>query len=121
MLISGTNLKNAMEQYRKSKNIQEGYNVADVAGAGMSAAMASFVLVIAVLFFMLELMVLFYSITIALNCTESTPERVVHIVLAITFTLPYALLNVLFNKCAISTLRSSNGWLPVNPAKPVVV
>lgn len=112
MLISGSALKQAIERYQRSKRIHEKYSRLQSASAGMSAAMASFVLVVAVIFFALELLVLFYSITIALNCTVPGPERIVHIVLAVTFTLPYALLNLLFNPCATTTLRNSNGWMP---------
>lgn len=68
------------------EGIEYGYNV------GM--------LSIGIMFLVLELLLLFYCIGIAIKCSKPGPERVVHVLLAITFTLPYALLNVLFNSCA---------------------
>ncbi len=56
-----------------------------------------------------------YAIIIAITCTKSGAERVTHLILATTVTLPYMLLNVIFNKCAIDTLRNSKGLLPNIP------
>ena len=112
MIISTTALKNAIVNYNNVKRSKENYGIGSSAVAGMSAAFVTFSLVVAIIFFVLELLVLFYSISIAIGCTKGGPERVVHIVLAIIFTLPYALLNVLFNKCAKKVLRSDSVWLP---------
>ena len=110
MLVSVTTLKTAIDNYKAKKAKKEGYDGGRAAGAGMSAAFASFGLAIAVLFFILELIVLFYAVTTALVCTKPGPERIVSVVLAVTFTIPYMLLNILFNKCTRQTLRNSNGW-----------
>ena len=85
-------------------------SLGDSAGAGAGAAFTSFVLVVAVIFFVLELILLFYAINMALVCTQGGPERIVNIVLAVTFTIPYVMLNILFNKCAKNSLRTE--WLP---------
>ena len=75
-------------------------------GAGASAAFASFSVAVAVIFFVLELVLLFYAINMALVCADGGPERIVNIVLAITMTIPYVMLNILFNKCAKKSLQT---------------
>ena len=65
-------------------------------------------LVFAAIFFIMELVVLFYGINIALSCTKTLPERVVNICFAIIFTMPYVLFNTLFNKCANYTLHNKS-------------
>lgn len=103
MIISTSLLKSAIDKYRAAKK-RENYNDWDAASQGASAAFNAFLVVIAMIFFVLELVLLFYAILIALNCTKAGAERIVHIVLAVIFTLPYMLLSVLFNPCAKSTL-----------------
>lgn len=103
MIISTSLLKNAVDKYRAGKN-RENYDNWDAANQGTTAAFNTFLVVIALIFFILEIILLFYAILIALNCTKAGAERIVHIVLAVIFTLPYMLLNVLFNPCAKNTL-----------------
>jgi hypothetical protein len=112
MIVSGTILKSSLERYRKAKKNKENFSISrkDSMEAGAAAAFASFSLVVSVIFFVLELVLLFYAINMALVCTKGGPERIVNIVLAITFTIPYVLLNILFNQCAKKSLRSE--WLP---------
>jgi hypothetical protein len=110
MYVSTSLLHNALKQYNdyqktKKEGFRENYSGWDSAGAGFSAGFVAFFVVFAIIFFILELIVLVYSIIIALRCTKGGGERIVHLVLAIVFTLPYALLNALFNNCAISVLR----------------
>lgn len=107
MIISGTILKNAVEKYRRTHLKKEGYTALQSANAGASAAFASFSLVVAVIFLLLELLVLFYAISIALSCSQGGPQKIVHLVLAVTFTLPYMLFSVFFSECANKTLTTS--------------
>ena len=105
MIISTSLLKKAMSDRAKaSNNRSEGYTMLESTNAGMSLGFATGFLVIATVFVMLELLVLFYSINIAMNCTIPGPGRIVNMVLAITFTFPYALLNMIFVPCAKKTL-----------------
>lgn len=90
-----------------AKRQSEGYTMLESTNAGMSLGFATGFLVIAGVFLLLELMVLFYCVGIAYSCSKSIPERIVNIVLAITFTLPYALVNMVFVPCARKTLGSS--------------
>ena len=109
MIVSSSILKTSLEKYQTLKRLQENYSTGSVAGAGASAAFISFSLVVAVIFFILELILLFYAIGMALQCTSGGPERIVNIVLAVTFTIPYVLLNILFNQCAKNSLKT-NYW-----------
>tara|TARA_Y100000389_G_C17117441_1_gene343767 strand:+ start:252 stop:569 length:318 start_codon:yes stop_codon:yes gene_type:complete len=105
MLFSTTLFKNSLEKYQQSK--KESYSQGDAINAGVSSAVASSMVVIAVVFIVLELLLLFFAINIALNCTQGGPERIVHILLAIMFTLPYMLISVFFSDCAKKTLRGT--------------
>jgi len=106
MIISTSLLKKALNDRAKAKKRQsEGYTMLESTNAGMSLGFATGFLIIATVFLMLELLVLFYAITIAYNCTTGH-ERVAHVVLAIAFTFPYVLLMLLFNKCSTKTLAN---------------
>jgi len=105
MLVSTTMLKKSVEKYQQNRRSMESYSKFESAEAGASAAFITFSLIVALIFVVIELLVLFYAINIALTCTKPGKERTVHVLLAVMFTAPYMLLNVLFNKCAISMLR----------------
>ena len=106
MIVSTSLLKTAIEKYEASKKMRENYSVIQSFSSGSGAAFNTFSLVVALIFFALELVLLFYAIGMALNCTTPGPERIVNIVLAVMFTLPYTLLNILFNQCAVNSLRN---------------
>ena len=112
MLFSSTLLNNAVKKYQNMKIKKEKFSSEEVISGGVNAGFVTFYMFIAIIFFCLELLVLFYSINIAIYCTQAGPERIMHITLAILFTIPYALLNVFFNDCAKKTLRSSTGFFP---------
>jgi hypothetical protein len=108
MIISTSLFKKALKDRVQAKKRQsEGYTMLESTNAGMSLGFATGFLIIATVFMILELLVLFFSIIMAMNCTEPGPERIVHVTLAIVFTFPYALLNALFIPCAKKTLRQS--------------
>jgi hypothetical protein len=119
MLLSSSFLNSSYSRFKKNREknnkIKEGYNMRDSSLAGISASFDSFLLIVAVLFFVLEFFLLFYALNIALRCTNAGPERVVHITLAIIFTLPYVLFSVFFSKCANSVLKNSDIFMtPLN-------
>lgn len=111
MYVSTTLLNQAWEKYKKNQakydEINEGYSGTESAGAGAAAAFDAFFLVLAVIFFILEVVVLIYGIIIAINCTKGGAERIVHVVLAIGFTFPYVLFMAVFNGCAQSVLKGN--------------
>ena len=104
MLISATLLNNAIQNYKTYKTNKENYGSNMV--SGMSTGMLAFFIAIAIIFFVLEILLLFYAINIAIKCTSPGPERVVHVVLAVLFTAPYLLLNIFFGKCGNALLKS---------------
>ena len=112
MYVSSTLLNQAWKKYKKNQDkygeINEGFSEAESAGAGAGAAFDTFLVVLAILFFILEIIVLVYGIIIAINCTKGGGERAVHIVLSIGFTFPYVLIMSVFNKCAKSVLRGES-------------
>ena len=75
----------------------------------MSTVVSYIALVFSLIFFVMELFVLFYAIDIAIRCSKTQAERVVNLVLATTFTIPYVMLNILFNQCAKDRLRGGSG------------
>ena len=106
MLISSQLLQTALNKYNQTRSNKENYSFAYAAGAGTQAAFVNFAIVVAFVFFILELILLFFAIKMVLDCTEPGPERIVHMVLAVMFTLPYVLLNILFNDCSKKSLKS---------------
>ena len=94
MLISSYLLHNNYEKYQK---FRENFTIGQSIEAGTSAAFISFTVVVSIIFFILELFLFFYGIKIAIVCTEGGSERIVNIVLATMFTMPYVMLNILFN------------------------
>ena len=115
MFISSSVFMNSYEKYKKldAENKRERFRHnrhQDFDGMGLG--FATFFLAISVLFLVLELLLLFYSINIAYKCSQPGPERIMHVTLAVFFTVPYALLTIFFNKCAVTNLQSSTGFLP---------
>ena len=117
MYVSGTLLNQAWEKYKKNQSkygeTNEGYSGGESAGAGAAAAFDAFFLVLAIIFFILEVVVLVYGIIIAINCTTGGAERIVHVVLAIAFTFPYVLIMAVFNDCAKTVLKGGKPVLNV--------
>jgi hypothetical protein len=116
MYFSINNLKNNVEKFNEKLKKNKGKNGRERYGEpsptddyNWIADVSDYLsLVFAVLFFTVELLVLFYCLQIAFSCSQKGPERIIHIVLALTFTMPYALINVVFNTCAVNTLRASS-------------
>ena len=115
MLISGTILKKCVEKYQRHRRRHEKFTSSNAIKTGFDASYISFTLLIAILFFLMELLMLIYAIGISVSCTKGGPERLVNVIMALTFTTPYVMLNVLFNKCAKSSLRGETEWLPSSP------
>ena len=114
MIISLNILKNSMEKYNSSrnnriekykKNHNRSYDSQSV-NSGFSSAFYIFLVIISLIFFLFELVLLYFAVFIAINCSKSREERIVNIVLAVTFTIPYVLLSTLFNPCAKEYLQN---------------
>lgn len=112
MIISLNILKNSLEKFKISKNKsiekydKNGRNHRSSAQKGFDSAFYTFLVIISLIFFLFELVLLYFAVYIAIYCSKSREERIVNFVLAVVFTIPYVLLNILFNPCAKDYLRN---------------
>jgi hypothetical protein len=117
MYLSTNFLKDQLEKFNTSRRLRkesfqkENFSNNEAAASGVNAAFSTFLLIIAIIFFTLEIILLFYAINIAIVCTDGGAERIVHLVLSITFTLPYMLIVSIFDtthvgKCAQNVLKN---------------
>lgn len=113
MLVSSFALKNSLEKYKKSKrrgknNKSKRVKRSSALRSSESSSNSNSALSVAaaVVFLVLELIVLYYAIALAFSCSQKGPERVVNVILAVLFPFPYLMLNILLNGCAKSTLQS---------------
>ena len=100
MLLSCVITKNAVENFNK-----ENYDGGDKENCLSFLILATILLVI-------EIALLYYAITIALDA-KSPELKFINVVLAITMTLPYLLLNVLLNPAARAALGESGSAQPL--------
>lgn len=99
MLFSSSLLSSALKKQREHFSLKKDFEKAT------TNAFISFSVAIAVIFFVLELIVLYAAILIAIKCTKPGTERAIHVVLAITFTMPYLLLSIFFSDCTKKILN----------------
>jgi hypothetical protein len=117
MLVTGSFLSHAVNRFNRKKRIRESFTRGDSVAAGASAALDSFILVLAAIFFLLELIALFFAVNMALVCSKSVGERIVNLVLATTFTLPYLLIRSVFSACGKAAMRpQQTAWSAPNAA-----
>lgn len=100
MLVSSIFTKHAVDNYNK-----ENYEGSENYQSSLAA------LIIAVVFLVIEIALLYYAISIALASSTTNEGKFINVILAITLTMPYLLLNVLFNPAAKSVLGESQGNL----------
>lgn len=97
MIISSSILRKSVEKYNKYR---ENFTKSESMSAGISAGFVTLFLIMAVIFFALELMVMVYAVIRAVSCTTTTQGRIIHIVMAVSFTFPYMLFSIFFGKCS---------------------
>ena len=111
MIISCYILKSSYDKYYRLKRNKEKFSNKKTKFSinsfelGSELAYSYYIYIVSIIFFVMELIVLYYAISIAFNCTKGGPERIVNFILACFFTVPYVMLNILFNKCSKSLLR----------------
>jgi hypothetical protein len=110
MIYSISNLQNSIEKYNMSKKTKENYdcNSMDNTKTCFSDIFDLLMVVLSTLLCIFELLAVYYALVIAVKCTVEGPERIVHLVLAITIPLPYLLMSMFWNKCATDTLRGAD-------------
>jgi hypothetical protein len=106
MLVSSTFLKNSLENYNIGKTKEKFSISGDAIKSGFSNSFNTFILAIAIIFFILELYLLYFAISIALYCSSSKEERIVNFVLATIFTSPYVLIKIIFDPCSKQYLKN---------------
>ena len=102
MYLSITCLCKAVENHQKIKENYENAN------KQVNPVAVYLLLAMALIFLLFEIILFVYAIIIAVKCSKSSAERIVHIVLAITFTLPYMLVMAVFNDCGKKVLRGGS-------------
>ena len=109
MIISTFIANKLVENYEKNKkeNYVHTYGYDD----NKQSPLLLIPVVIGFIFMAMEFLVLVYAVGIAIKCTSNTRERIVHLVLAITFTLPYMLVNAFFGDCAKGFLSESMNFV----------
>lgn len=110
MLFSSNFLKNSVENYKNAKNIEKftSNNKLDNGNNNKSSNLFfyTFLLIISFLFFILELFLLYFAICVAIYCSQSREERIINIILACTFTLPYILIKITFDDCSKNYIKN---------------
>lgn len=110
MLISSSLFAKSVEKYRSAKKARESYGWDD-ARRDINLLFETTLLILASILLVFEFLLFVYAIFLAINCTSGGPERVVHIVLAVFFTIPYVLVSVFMSQCAKESLGGS-GFFP---------
>jgi hypothetical protein len=93
MYVSIYLLKKSCDRYFKN-NLKENFD--DSKDSSSTSKIASNVncmfLITSIVFFVIELILLIFALRIAISSSQSGEDRLLHILLAITFTMPYLLL-----------------------------
>lgn len=103
MLVSSLFTKHAVDSYNK-----ENY----VGSINVQSALVT--LIVAVVLLVVEIALLYYAISIALVSASTNEGKFINVVLAICFTMPYLLLNLLFNPAAKAVLGEGQIGAPLS-------
>jgi hypothetical protein len=108
MIFSVCLLNNSLIAHKKAQK-SEHFSVID----GDKNSYSLIWVIVGLIFLAMELALLYYAINMAMECSRPGPERIINVILALMFTMPYVLLNTLFNKCFKAKLSNpSTSWLP---------
>ena len=66
---------------------------------GMQHGLIFTVYMISVAFLIMEIMLMLYSLKLALRCSKPGMNRVAHVTMAFFFTFPYVLMSLFFSDC----------------------
>lgn len=109
MYVSSVLLNQAWDKFKanqeKTKEQFQLKSSGEASAVGAVTAMYGFMLLMSIILFILELVLVVYAVLIAIKCTQAGGERAVHVIMAITFTLPYMLIMSTFNECGKDVLR----------------
>ena len=110
MLLSCSLVKNCLDNH--TKVTQESYDDSDP--NKMTPATALAMLVVALVILVIEIAILFFALKLAIETTTSTGMRILHIFLALFFTIPYILFSVLLSPKACDVLHMTGEGLKGN-------
>ena len=110
MIISGNFLRTSFDKYNQLKKIHQNNNYLKKSKDhnDLSLSFYKFILVLAIIFFIMELVLLYFAILIAINCAESDKERVLNFIMATMFTSPFILTKIVFDPCTKSYLKNGS-------------
>jgi len=141
MLLSLYNLRNSFYRFRRRRRpyvvAYEGYDINDLVTKintdnsnknknskgnkdddngdevedGVSAAVETVWLMISIIFFIMEFLLFYFMFFAIMRCAKNSPEKIIHVVLLLLFTLPYCLFVMLYDNsvytiCAKESLSS---------------
>lgn len=106
MLFSSTFLKTSLNNYNDIKTKEKFSISGDAIKSGLSKSFYTFMVIVAFVFFILELFLLYFAISISIYCSTSREERMVNFVLATIFTAPYVLIKIIFDPCSKQYLKN---------------
>ena len=89
---------------KASKNYSEVRKRENYKGMGCNDGSSLMLLIISVVFLVIEISMLYFAVKVALASGKSSTTKFVNVILALTLTLPYLLLSVLFNEDARAAL-----------------
>ena len=102
MLISCSVLKNSIDKL--NENSRESYHHKHDNDSDGHRKRCVACVVLAILILVIEIAALYFALDIAVNTTQSGAERFIHVLLAVTITMPYLLFSVLLNPKANKVL-----------------
>lgn len=115
MYLSLKNLLQKLEDYRQMTAQEQLQKVMtgtpdlldeESEGKGSRAILLADI-VVSGLFLFAEIVAVLYAIKMAVRCTRGeSPERTIHLLIAVVHPLPYLLLNMLLNPCAKGVLQA---------------
>lgn len=99
MIVGSLFLKNALNNFDENKENFE-YDT-------QKKSQCISCVIVALVVIIVELALLYFALDIAINTTTSNPEKFIHVMLALLFTMPYLLIMVVFSKNAQKRLGAS--------------
>jgi len=110
MYVSISLLKKSCDRYFKN-NLKENFDDKESTSKVASNLNCMF-LITSIIFFVIELILLIFALRIAISSSQSGQDRLLHVLLAITFTMPYLLLMTVAGSKLNSSSSSRQNFSP---------
>lgn len=109
MITSASLLSNVLNKYKKtSREYFENppSTPEEEQKKSVETKLAYSTVIVSLVFLVVEFILLFSAVSIALHCGDSMIEKAVHLVFAVFFTFPYTFIMILFIPCAKKALET---------------